>query len=198
MTMPVPAHRFLRADDMTQAADDHVALDYDARFLRRKVLETRNGLRILVDLERTISLDHGDALILADGRLIAIRAAAEPLLRVTGPDPVRLAWHIGNRHTPCQITPDHLLIRRDKVIAEMLRLLGATLAEILAPFTPEGGAYGHGRTHAHDHGHSHDHGHDPDHGSAQDQRHSPAHHHSSDADLAPSRTGQPDTDPHDH
>jgi urease accessory protein len=44
----------------------------------------------------------------------------------------------------------------------MLEHLGATVMQIEAPFTPEGGAYGHGRTHSHDHGatvydHDHDH-----------------------------------------
>ncbi|MEM9130513.1 MAG: urease accessory protein UreE, partial [Pseudomonadota bacterium] len=68
-----------------------------------------------------------------------------------GPELTRLAWHIGNRHTPCQIMGDHLLIQRDPVIAHMLEHLGATLEEVTAPFTPEGGAYGHGRTHRHEH-----------------------------------------------
>ena len=42
--------------------------------------------------------------------MIAVEAAPRRLLRVTG-DLVRLAWHIGNRHTPCQVAGDHLLIR---------------------------------------------------------------------------------------
>jgi urease accessory protein len=66
-------------------------------------------------------------------------------------DLVRLAWHIGNRHTPCQIGADHLVIRADHVLADMLRGLGATVTETLAPFTPEGGAYGLGRTMGHAH-----------------------------------------------
>jgi urease accessory protein len=64
---------------------------------------------------------------------------------------VRIAWHIGNRHTPCQIAPDRVLIRQDKVLRRMLEGLGATVTEVTAPFTPEGGAYGHGRTHGHTH-----------------------------------------------
>ena len=78
-------------------------------------------------------------------------AAEEDLLEITGPDLVRLAWHIGNRHMPCQIEADRLLIQRDHVIRDMLNHLGATLREVSEPFTPEGGAYGHGRTHAHAH-----------------------------------------------
>lgn len=135
-------------------ASSTITLDYAARFLRRKRLETDDGAPFVVDLPQTTSLEHGDGLELTDGNVIEVRAAVEPLLRVTGPDLPRLAWHIGNRHTPCQIAADHLLIQRDKVIAHMLDHLGATVTEIDAPFTPEGGAYGHGRTHSHDHGHS--------------------------------------------
>ena len=132
-------------------ASDAVALDYDARFLRRKRLTTTNGQPFIVDLEKTTSLDHGDALALEDGRLIEIVAAAEALYEVTGADLTRLAWHIGNRHTPCQIEANRLLIMADSVIGHMLEHLGASVKEITAPFTPEGGAYGHGRTHSHEH-----------------------------------------------
>ena len=76
--------------------------------------------------------------------------AAEALLDVRG-DLTRLAWHIGNRHMPCQIEANRLLIQRDHVIRAMLETLGATLAEVEEAFTPEGGAYGHGRTHSHAH-----------------------------------------------
>ena len=135
-------------------------LDYAGRFLRRKRLTTTSGQPFIVDLKQTTSLDDGDALELSDGTLVQIEAAAEPLYRVTGPDLTRLAWHIGNRHTPCQIASDHLLIQADPVIGHMLDHLGATCTEITAPFTPEGGAYGHGRTHAHEHVHTaHDHHH---------------------------------------
>lgn len=135
-----------------------VCLDYDARFMRRKVLPLVAGGTVLVDLPKTTSLNQGGALILEDGREITVSAAEEPLLQVRGPSLHRLAWHIGNRHTPCQIEEDRLLIQRDHVIRHMLERLGADITEIVAPFTPEGGAYGHGRTHSHEHGATaHDH-----------------------------------------
>ena len=142
-------------------ACDSCLLFYEDRFLRRKVLKTAKGASLLVDLAQTTSLDHGDAFALADGQAIEVVAALEPLLEITG-DLVQLAWHIGNRHTPCQIESDRLLIQNDAVIGHMLEHLGATVMQIEAPFTPEGGAYGHGRTHSHDHGatvydHDHDH-----------------------------------------
>ena len=126
-------------------------LTYEERFLRRKVIKTAQGKTLLVDLAHTVSLDHGDAFELPDLSLIEVTAAEEPLLQITG-DLVQLAWHIGNRHTPCQLEPDRLLIQSDPVIGHMLEHLGATVTSINAQFTPEGGAYGHGRTHSHDHG----------------------------------------------
>lgn len=153
------AHDIVRAP-LPEPAKSHITLGYDARFLRRKRLETDAGEGFLVDLAETVSLDHGDAFRLDDGRLVQVHAAEEPLLEIRGDLP-RLAWHIGNRHTPCQIGADRLLIRADAVLAGMLRGLGAEVAETMGPFRPEGGAYGHGRTmgheHAHDHGHVHHH-----------------------------------------
>lgn len=130
---------------------DRCTLTYDNRFLRRKVLMTDAGKSLLVDLEQTMSLNHGDAFVLGDATLIEVIAAAEPLLAVRGADLVRLAWHIGNRHTPCQVETTRLVIQRNHVMQEMLAHLGAQVTHITEPFTPEGGAYGHGRTHGHAH-----------------------------------------------
>lgn len=157
MTLPARALTLIRAN--TVACVDSVVLSYDARFLRRKRLQTDGGLEVMVDLAETTSLAQGDALLLEDGRLIGVIAAPEPVLVVRG-TLARLAWHIGNRHTPCQICADHLLIRQDHVLEAMLRQLGAEVSYSMAPFTPEGGAYGHGRTFGHDHG---DYNHSADH-----------------------------------
>ena len=132
-------------------AQETCRLTYDERFLRRKVLETVAGVPFLVDLAQTTSLNSGDAFELTDGTLIAVEAAKEPLLAIAGQNLTRLAWHIGNRHTPCQIEPERLVIQRDHVIRDMLEKLGAHVTDVTEPFTPEGGAYGHGRTHSHAH-----------------------------------------------
>ena len=68
-----------------------------------------------------------------------------------GDDLVRLAWHIGNRHCPCQLEPARRLSQNDHVIRDMLTKPGATWRDVPEPFIPEGGAYGHGRTHSHAH-----------------------------------------------
>ncbi|MCU4654734.1 urease accessory protein UreE [Roseibacterium sp. SDUM158016] len=163
MTETLRASRLHRAGAWTGAPLDRLILDYEGRFLRRKRVVCASGRAVLVDLPETVSLDAGDALETEEGGLVAVEAAPEPLLRITGDLP-RLAWHIGNRHTPCQVLEGHLLIRDDHVLSDMLARLGAGVERVTGPFTPEGGAYGHGRTHGHSHGPGHDHGHDHDHG----------------------------------
>ena len=170
----------------TEAPADTVVLDFDDRHRRRMAMTGTRGLEFLLDLENAVALRGGDALVLEDGRLIEVVAAAEPLAEIRGTDPhhlIRVAWHLGNRHLPTQIMPKGLRIRRDHVIEAMVKGLGARIIEIEAPFDPEGGAYaGGGHAHAaegdphghapHDHS-SHDHSsHDHDH-----HDHSHAHDH---------------------
>lgn len=132
---------------------DEVSLTYEDRFRRRGRLMTSAGDSILLDLAAPTELRDGSALVIADGRHIAVCAAQEPLAEVRGQNIARLAWHIGNRHTPCQIEVDRILIQCDHVLEDMLAGLGAAITHISAPFQPEGGAYGHGRTHGHSHSH---------------------------------------------
>jgi len=138
------------AGDWTSAAD-LVLLDYEGRFLRRKKLSSRMGIDFLVDLPEVTNLIGGEAFELEDGRCIEVRCGLEPVLSITG-DLTRLAWHIGNRHTPCQIEPGRLVIRDDHVLEAMLRGLGASVEKRMEPFRPESGAYGMGRTMGHSHG----------------------------------------------
>ena len=137
-----------------------VTLNYEARMLRRRRLSLDEGGDLHVDLPETVSLDEGDVLVGEDIR-VSVRAAPEPCLRITGPEIARYAWHIGNRHAPCEVTANSLVVREDPVMADMLRRLGAAIEATTMPFRPEGGAYGHGRTLSHSHGpeepHSHAH-----------------------------------------
>ena len=187
----------------TATVADTVVLDFDDRHRRRIAMTGTGGLEFLLDLDEAVALRGGDALVLDDGRLVEVVAAAEALIEVRGRTPgdlVRLAWHIGNRHLSAQVTAHALRIRGDHVIEEMLRGLGASVTEIEAPFDPEGGAYagaGHGTVDHHkhgdgpkdekkhpkakhdhdDHGHKHDHGHDHKHDHGHDHKHGHKHDH---------------------
>jgi urease accessory protein len=132
-------------------ADMSITLNFEARFLRRKRLVSDCGVAFMVDLAKTVSLNAGDAFVLEDGRQIIIHAAAETVLEIRHDNLARIAWHIGNRHTPCEVKPDHLIICYDHVLEDLLIRLGADLVKSETPFNPEGGAYGVGRTHGHTH-----------------------------------------------
>jgi urease accessory protein len=170
----IRATKVLGQHRWTQSPADTIVLDFDDRHRRRMAMTGTRGLEFLLDLENAVALRGGDALVLDDNRLIEVIAAPEPLVEIRGVDPhhlVRVAWHLGNRHLPTQITGKGLRIRRDHVIEAMVKGLGARIIEIEAPFDPEGGAYAdaghaseHGHAdehHAHDHHGAHDHaGHD--------------------------------------
>lgn len=156
-----------RKGDWTGPEADRITLDFDDRRRRRIAMTGDGGLAFLLDLARPAELKDGDALVLEDGRVVAVRAASEPLIEIVAADPadlVRIAWHLGNRHLPTQLLRDRLRIREDHVIADMVERLGAEIAHIEAPFEPEGGAYsGHGHAHGHTHGHRPGHSHSADH-----------------------------------
>lgn len=166
----IRATKVLPAGSYSSAlARDRVVLDFDERRRRRGMVMGEKGVEFLVDLAETPALAHGDAFELEDGRLVAIASAPEKLVEFRLAEPLafaRLAWHLGNRHTPTQLLPGVLRIRDDYVLVEMVKKMGgATIGFVEAPFDPEGGAYGHGATQGHDHraghgGHAHDHGHE--------------------------------------
>ncbi len=197
---------------------DTLTLDHEDRSRRRLALKADGGLNILLDLDKTTTLGDGDAVRLEDGRLVLIRAAAQSLLEIRADNPLRLmrvAWHIGNRHTPAEITTDAIYIENDHVLAEMVRGQGCAMAMVSRPFQPERGAYDHaghdhhdhahddacgcGHDHAaHDHSHAHaehDHGHS--HAHAQAESHAVAHDHD-DAHGSACGCGHDHTHDHEH
>ena len=154
-----------------------IALPYDGRHRRRLTMRAASGLEFLLDLADAHALRDGDGLLLDDGTVVRVVASPEPVADILA-EPhllLRVAWHIGNRHIPCELLPDRIRIARDHVLEAMVRGLGATVERGEAPFQPEGGAYaeghrheqagdGHARDgHEHAHGHAHTHEHDHEH-----------------------------------
>lgn len=146
---------------------DTLTLDHDDRNRRRLALKADGGLGILLDLDKATAIGDGDALKLEDGRLVLVKAAPQSLLEIRAENPLRLmrvAWHIGNRHTPAEITADAIYIENDHVLAEMVRGQGCAMSAVMRPFQPERGAYDHDHANcdhpSHDHGHHGHHGHD--------------------------------------
>ena len=166
----MPQGRGLAAVLVKRAAT--VQLDWDVRQKSRFGATDSQGRALAVFLPRGSVVRGGDVLVAEDGSLIRVIAAPQTVLRITpcavhgSPfDLTRAAYHLGNRHVPIELTPEHLQIEPDHVLADMLRAMHLTVVELQAPFEPEGGAYaahGHGHHQAHhDHGHGHDHAHHP-------------------------------------
>lgn len=166
-----------------------VTLDWDTRCKSRFDATDSTGRQLGVFLPRGTVVRGGDVLVAEDGSLVRVEAAPQAVLRITfcsehgTPfDLMRAAYHLGNRHVPIELRPDHLKIEPDHVLAEMLRAMHMTVAEVQEPFEPEGGAYGdnammgHDHGHGHSHAHGHDHGHSHDHGHTHSHPHDHAHH----------------------
>ncbi|PKO64346.1 MAG: urease accessory protein UreE [Betaproteobacteria bacterium HGW-Betaproteobacteria-16] len=170
-------------------------LDWDVRQKSRFDATASDGRQVGVFLPRGTVVRGGDVLLTQDGSLLRVVAAPQAVLRITACndhthdhghdhahdhhhdhdhghngafDLMRAAYHLGNRHVPIELKPDHLKIEPDHVLADMLRAMHLNVVEVREPFEPEGGAYGnhgggtghtHGHGHAHDHHHSHGHKH---------------------------------------
>lgn len=139
---------------------DTITLDRQSRARRRVVMTSDSGRDFLLDLAELTYVADGDAFVLEDGHIV-VRAMLEPLMEVVAEDPLELskiAWHLGNRHTPAEITLEAIYVQPDHVLAAMIEGLGGTVRQVVRAFEPEGGAYGghgalapphhHGPTHA--------------------------------------------------
>ena len=147
-----------------------ITLDWDTRQKSRFDVTDSQGRTLGVFLPRGAVVRGGDVLVAEDGSLVRVQAAPQAVLRITACaehgspfDLTRAAYHLGNRHVPIELQPDHLKIEPDHVLADMLRAMHMTVVTVSEPFEPENGAYGdHGASshgHAHEHGHSHEQGH---------------------------------------
>ena len=175
-----------------------VELDWDVRQKSRFDTTDSLGRHLGVFLPRGTLLRGGDVLVVEDGSMVRVLAAPQPVLRISACpthgspfDLTRAAYHLGNRHVPIELKPDHLKIEPDHVLADLLRAMHLIVNTVEEAFEPEGGAYS-AATHAghhHDehsgHGHAkasaaphvhgpecgHDHGHDPSHDHAHSHDH---------------------------
>jgi urease accessory protein len=147
-----------------------VELDWDIRQKSRFNTTDSSDRQLGIFLPRGTLVRGGDVLVAEDGSLIKVIARAQQVLVITIEqghgtlfDLIRAAYHLGNRHVPIELKPDHLKIEPDHVLAEMLRAMHLIVTEVETAFEPEGGAYSaqphnHG-SHSHSHEGSHFHSH---------------------------------------
>ena len=97
-----------------------VELDWDVRQKSRFDATDSTGRQLGVFLPRGTVARGGDVLVAEDGSLIKVVAAPQSVLRITHCtehgtpyDLIRAAYHLGNRHVPIELKPDHLKIEPD-------------------------------------------------------------------------------------
>lgn len=139
-------------------------LDWDVRQKSRFDATDSSGRQLGVFLPRGTVARGGDVLVAEDGSLIKVIAAPQSVLRITHCtahgtpyDLIRAAYHLGNRHVPIELKPDHLKIEPDHVLADLLRAMHLIVNAVQETFEPESGAYasgGHAHS-CHDHAHNH-------------------------------------------
>ena len=137
-----------------------VELDWDVRQKSRFDATDSLGRALGVFLPRGTAVRGGDVLVAEDGSLIVAHAAPQPVLRVSACaehgspfDLLRAAYHLGNRHVPLELNPDHLKLEPDHVLADLLRQMHLLVTEVNEPFEPESGADASGHDPAHGHSH---------------------------------------------
>ena len=142
-----------RLEDSNSENKATLTLPFELRQKSRLKATLDNGVEVGLMLPRGGLLRGNDLLRAEDGMIVKVVAAAESVSKVTHEDNLmlmRASYHLGNRHVPLQITKDYLCYTHDHVLDEMVRGLGLEVECVMAPFEPEGGAYGGGHKHSHD------------------------------------------------
>jgi urease accessory protein len=132
---------------------ERAVLTFDERCKSRLLVKLDSGEQAALIVERGRVLRSGERLRLQDGRMIDVIAAEESLFEAVSEDPlliVKAAYHLGNRHVAVQLMSGALRFMSDHVLAEMVAGLGLRVNALVAPFEPEGGAYGHHHAHGSD------------------------------------------------
>ncbi len=136
--------------------DATLTLPFELRQRSRLKASLDNGQPIGLFLPRGTVLRHGDLLRADSGLVVRVEAASETVSTARAKNPwllARASYHLGNRHVALEIGQGWVRFLHDHVLDSLVRELGLTVTCELAPFEPEGGAYGHASAHSHAHAH---------------------------------------------
>ena len=131
------------------ACDTTLSLPFAQRSRSRLKVSLDDGREAGLFLPRGQVLRHGDLLQSNDALVIQVRAAPERVSTVHSDDArslARVAYHLGNRHVPLQVSDAWVRYQHDHVLDAMVNGLGLGVTVEDAPFEPEAGAYESGQT----------------------------------------------------
>lgn len=116
-------------NDFTSSSKNIDWLELEWEELNKKVMrkQTENGTDIAISLENNGHLHYGDVLYEDEETLIAIRTKLEKVYVITPKsmqEMGRMAFEIGNRHTPCIIEDNEILLRYDHTLEKLMDEVG--------------------------------------------------------------------------
>jgi len=155
----LPTKRSLTS--ITERCDEKLILPFDQRQKARQRARLCSGREIGIRLPRGTVLRGGDYLRSADGALVEVVAAHEPVSTVRTRNVrelTRAAYHLGNRHVALEVGTSWIRYLADHVLDSMVEQMGLVVIHEEDCFEPEAGAYA-GHEHGHAHPHPHEHGH---------------------------------------
>ena len=123
--------------------DHEVRLAYFDRQKTRLNTRCTKGTELGIIIPRDQSLSCGDILKTDCGKHLRIQGAAELLtvIKASGTDLVKAAYHLGNRHIPVSVLENEICYIKDHVIDSMMEGLGFSVGHTHRIFTLEKGAY---------------------------------------------------------
>ncbi|MCT7656259.1 urease accessory protein UreE [Oceanimonas sp. NS1] len=118
-------------------ADDTLTLPFELRQKGRLRAVSDGGVELGLFLERGRVLLAGDKLVSECGRVVEVRAGAEPVITAHAadwPSFARACYHLGNRHVTLEIGERWLRFAPDHVLEHLAEHLGLCLEREQAPF----------------------------------------------------------------
>lgn len=116
-------------------------LDHASRDRTARRIVTDGGEEVRLKFTLTGPMQDGDALVLDSGSHVLVRAAIERCARIRSDEAeiwARIAWQLGRRRVPVQITADALIIPDDPALTELALGLGADIESgVEMAFNPE-------------------------------------------------------------
>lgn len=100
--------------------------ELNKRILRK---QTENGRDVSISLESSGHLHYGDVVYEDENTLIAIRTKLEKVYVITPKtmkEMGKMAFEIGNRHTPCIIEDNEILVRYDHTLEKLMDEVGVS------------------------------------------------------------------------
>ncbi len=99
--------------------------------LSKRILrtETDYGTDIALSLDEEEPLQYGDVLFEDETRRIAVRTKMEAVIVIRPKDMTQMgkaAFELGNRHTPCLIDDNEIIVRADHTLNKLLDEVGVS------------------------------------------------------------------------